>query len=71
MPYTKGLAERALSENLYRLREGKPDPLNLNVHVAMLQMAVMLEELLDRQQRHDERLAAMERMIGSMRRRSL
>jgi hypothetical protein len=70
MPYTKGLAERALNENLYRLKESKPDPQNFNVHVAMLQMAAMLEELIDRREEQDERLATIERTLGALRRRS-
>lgn len=70
MAYSKGLAERALNENLYRLREGKTDPLNHNLHVALLQMALLLEELNARQGRQDERLAALERALGSRRRRS-
>lgn len=71
MPYTKGLAERALNENLYRLGEGKPDPLNYNIHVAMAQMAMMLEEIRARQELQDERLAAIERGLSNLRRRSL
>lgn len=70
MAYSKGLAERALNENLYRLREGKTDPLNLNLHVALLQMALMMEDLRARQAQQDERFAALERSLGSRRRRS-
>ena len=70
MPYTKGLAERALNENLDRLGEGKPDPLNYNIHVAMAQMAMMLEEILARQESQDERLAMIERGLSNLRRRS-
>lgn len=68
MSHTKGLAERALNENLHRLKEGKPDPLNFNVHVAMLQMAAMLEDLIDRRDEQDERLATIERALGTLRR---
>lgn len=59
----KGLAEKALKENLDRHVSLKNDPKDYNLHIALLQMTLQLDEILDEQVRTRKLL---ERVAGAV-----
>lgn len=47
---TKGLAQKALLENLDRFVDSKKSPQDYNLHVALIQIALQLDTILEEQQ---------------------
>lgn len=69
MPYKKGLAEKALNENLQRFVDTKQSPKDHNLHVALIQIANMLEAVTSQQRAHDAQLATIEQHLPQIRAR--